>query len=169
VKIPLKYNIGSLWVRWVGTLMTAVGIGLTVAIFITMQALVGGLDATFVETGQPHHLIVIQGSLNEVNSYFNRDLLNASRCCREFERMKQETSRRRLLVVINHPCVTGGLPTSSRHHCDGPAARPEMKWSRANGFNVACVKWSSANPCHAASKICGWANPSICRAATGRW
>ena len=76
MKIPLKYNIGSLWVRRVGTLMTALGIGLTVAIYITMQALVSGLDATFVETGHPNHLIVIRdGSLNEVNSYFNRDLL----------------------------------------------------------------------------------------------
>jgi ABC-type lipoprotein release transport system permease subunit len=55
MKIPLKYNIGSLWVRRVGTLMTAMGIGLTVAIYITMQALVTGLDATFVETGQPNH------------------------------------------------------------------------------------------------------------------
>ena len=76
MKIPLKYNIGSLWVRRVGTLMTALGIGLTVAVVITMMALVNGLDATFVETGHENYLIIIRdGSLNEVNSYFNRDLL----------------------------------------------------------------------------------------------
>ena len=40
--IPLKYNFGSLWVRRVGTLMTALGIGLTVSIFIIMMALVNG-------------------------------------------------------------------------------------------------------------------------------
>ena len=76
MKIPRSTPLVPV-VRRVGTLMTALGIGLTVAIYITMQALVTGLDATFVETGQPNHLIVIRdGSLNEVNSYFNRDLLN---------------------------------------------------------------------------------------------
>jgi len=51
MKIPLKYNFRSLLVRWVGTLMTALGIGLTVAIFVIMMALINGLDSTFVETG----------------------------------------------------------------------------------------------------------------------
>jgi len=67
-------------VRWVGTLMTALGIGLTVAVFIIMMALVNGLDSTFVETGHDNHLIVIrQGSQNEVNSYFDRDLFQTVR------------------------------------------------------------------------------------------
>ncbi len=74
MKIPLKYNIRSLWVRRVGTLMTAVGIGLTVAVLVAMMALVNGLDSTFVETGNPTDLVVIRdGSLNEINSYFGRD------------------------------------------------------------------------------------------------
>jgi len=75
VKIPIRYNIGSLWVRRTSTLMAMLGIGLTVAIFITMMALVNGLELTFVDTGQENNLIVIrQGGLNEVNSYFLRDL-----------------------------------------------------------------------------------------------
>ena len=80
MKIPLKYNFGSLWVRRVGTLMTALGIGLTVSVFIIMMALVNGLDSTFVDTGHENHLVVIRdGSLNEVNSYFNRDLFQTIR------------------------------------------------------------------------------------------
>ena len=75
MKIPIRYNIGSLWVRRTGTLMTMLGIGFTVSIFVTMMALVNGLESTFVDTGQENHLIVIrQGGLNEVNSYFMRDL-----------------------------------------------------------------------------------------------
>ena len=110
MKIPLKYNIGSLWVRRVGTLMTALGIGLTVAIYIIMQALVSGLDATFVETGHPNHLIVIRdGSLNEVNSYFNRDLLGTIKLLPGIRQDESGEPRAagELLVVINHPRVTG--------------------------------------------------------------
>jgi len=60
--------------------MTVFGIGLTVSIFITMTALVTGLESTFVTTGHDDNLIVIrQGSLNETNSYFGRDLLQVVR------------------------------------------------------------------------------------------
>ncbi len=75
MKIPLRYNIGSLWVRRTGTLMAVLGIGFTVSIVVVMMALVNGLDSTFVDTGQENQLIVIRkGGLNEVNSYFLRDL-----------------------------------------------------------------------------------------------
>jgi putative ABC transport system permease protein len=132
MKIPLKYNIGSLWVRRVGTLMTALGIGLTVAIYITMQALVSGLDATFVDTGHPNHLIVIRdGSLNEVNSYFNRDLLGTIKLLPGIRQDESGEPRAagELLVVINHPRTTG---ESSNLVVRGTTAmglklRPEMK------------------------------------------
>ncbi len=80
MKIPLRYNTGSLWARRAGTIMTVIGIGLTVSIFVTMTALVAGLEAIFVETGHDNQLIVIrQGSLNETNSYFGRDLYQVVR------------------------------------------------------------------------------------------
>ena len=58
MRIPLKYNLRSLWVRRVSTLMTALGIGLTVAVLVIMMALVRGLDATFVDTGYETDLVV---------------------------------------------------------------------------------------------------------------
>ena len=74
MKIPIKYNLRSLLVRRFGTMMTAFGIGLNVAIIVVMLAMVKGLDATLIETGEPDNLICIrEGSLNEVNSYFDRD------------------------------------------------------------------------------------------------
>ena len=60
MRIPLKYNLRSLWVRRVSTLMTALGIGLTVAVLVIMMALVRGLDATFVDTGIRTDLVVIR-------------------------------------------------------------------------------------------------------------
>ncbi len=73
--IPIRYNIGSLWVRRTGTLMAVLGIALTVSIVVTMMALVHGLESTFVDTGDENNLIIIrQGGQNEVNSYFSRDV-----------------------------------------------------------------------------------------------
>ncbi len=75
MKIPIRYNLGSLWARRTGTFMAVLGIGFTVAIFVTMMALVNGLESTFVDTGHENCLVVLrQGSQNESNSYFVRDL-----------------------------------------------------------------------------------------------
>ena len=139
MRIPLKYNVGSLWVRRVGTLMTALGIGLTVAIFITMQALVNGLDATFVETGRPNHLIVIRdGALNETNSYFNRDLLGTIKLLPGIrtDETGEPLASGEIIVVINHPRITG---ESSNVVVRGttPAGlklRPEMTLVQGNWF-----------------------------------
>ncbi|MFN8006170.1 MAG: ABC transporter permease [Terriglobia bacterium] len=110
MRIPLKYNLGSLWVRRVSTAMTSLGIGLTVAVVITMMALVNGLDATFVETGHPNHLIVIRdGALNEINSYFNRDLLGTIRLLPglRVNSQNEPMASAEILVIINHPRITG--------------------------------------------------------------
>ena len=80
MKIPIKYNIRSILIRRVGSAMTAVGIGLTVAVVVVMMAMVNGLDRTFTETGDDQNLVVLrEGSLNEVNSYFTRDAFETVR------------------------------------------------------------------------------------------
>lgn len=110
MKIPLKYNVRSLLVRWVGTLMTVLGIGLTVAIVIIMMALVHGLDSTFVDTGQENQIIVLRhGSQNETNSYFNRQLFDTVRFLPGVARdeIGEPLAAGELVVVINHPRLTG--------------------------------------------------------------
>ena len=110
MRIPIKYNLGSLWVRRVGSLMTALGIGLTVSIFIIMLALVHGLNSTFVETGQDNQLVVIRaGSLNEVNSYFDRDLFQTVRLLPgiALDENKEPLASGEIIVVINHPRLAG--------------------------------------------------------------
>jgi ABC-type lipoprotein release transport system permease subunit len=90
--------------------MTALGIGLTVSIVITMMALVNGLDSTFVETGHESQLIVIrEGSLNEVNSYFNRDLFQTVRLLDGIAKddKGEPMASAEIIVVINHPRITG--------------------------------------------------------------
>src|SRR5215831_11167135 len=67
--VPLKYNLRNLFVRKTSTLFTAGSIALTVAVFITLMALVDGLKSAFISTGSPHNLIVLRkNSDTETNS-----------------------------------------------------------------------------------------------------
>ncbi len=67
--VPLKYNLRNLFVRKTSTLFTAGSIALTVAVFITLMALVNGLKSAFVSTGSPRNLIVLRkNSDTETNS-----------------------------------------------------------------------------------------------------
>ena len=116
MKIPIRYNLRSLWVRRVGTLMTALGIGLTVAILVAMMALIDGLDSTFVNTGNPNDLVVIrQGSQNETNSYLDRNLFPKVRFLPEVARDQDDEpwASGELIVVINHERITGAGETSN--------------------------------------------------------
>lgn len=67
--IPLSYNLRNLTARKTTTLMTALGIGLTVAVLLSILALVEGLRTSLASTGDPRHLIVMRkGATAELNS-----------------------------------------------------------------------------------------------------
>src|SRR5262245_60103174 len=67
--IPLKYNLRNLFVRKTTTLFTAGSIALTVAVFLTLMALVNGLRSAFISTGNQRNMIVLrQNSDTETNS-----------------------------------------------------------------------------------------------------
>jgi putative ABC transport system permease protein len=72
--IPIKYNIRSVMVRRTGTLMAVLSVAATVAVFISILALAGGLESAFTATGDKRNLIVIrQGSQVESNSSVDHD------------------------------------------------------------------------------------------------
>ncbi len=58
MRVPLSYNFRNLAVRKTTTVMTALGISLTVAVLLGISALVGGLKSSLAVTGHPLHLIV---------------------------------------------------------------------------------------------------------------
>jgi len=67
--IPIAYNIRNLIVRKTTTLMTAMGIGLTVAVLLADLALVNGLKQAFQATGNPLQVLVLRkGGTSEVSS-----------------------------------------------------------------------------------------------------
>jgi putative ABC transport system permease protein len=71
--IPLSYNLRNLVVRKTTTLMTALGIALTVAVLLSILALVEGLRVTLSGSGDPLHVIVLRkGATSELVSLFTR-------------------------------------------------------------------------------------------------
>lgn len=69
MRIPLSYNLRNLSVRRTTTAMTALGIGMTVAVLLAALALVSGLRAAFASTGSPRNLLVLRkGSTSELSS-----------------------------------------------------------------------------------------------------
>jgi putative ABC transport system permease protein len=71
--IPISYNLRNLAVRKTTTIMTALGIGLTVAVLLAVLALVHGLDTAFEASGHPLNVIVMRkGSESELASNYTR-------------------------------------------------------------------------------------------------
>jgi len=71
--IPLAYNLRNLVVRKTTTVMTALGIALTVAVLLAVLALVNGLQSTLSTSGDPLHIMVLRkGSTSEISSNFMR-------------------------------------------------------------------------------------------------
>ena len=71
--IPLAYNLRNLSVRKTTTLMTALGIALTVAVLLAILALVNGLRLTLVTSSDPLHIMVLRkGAESELTSLFER-------------------------------------------------------------------------------------------------
>jgi putative ABC transport system permease protein len=71
--IPVAYNLRNLIVRKTTTIMTALGVALTVAVLLAVLALVNGLRATLASSGDPLQIVVMRkGSESEVVSNFTR-------------------------------------------------------------------------------------------------
>jgi ABC-type lipoprotein release transport system permease subunit len=72
--VPIIYNLRNLWERKATTFMTALGIGLTVAVLITAQALTTGLKSVFAGSGNPRQFLVLrQGVDAELSSTVSVD------------------------------------------------------------------------------------------------
>jgi ABC-type antimicrobial peptide transport system permease subunit len=72
--VPVNYNLRNLVERKGTTLMTAVGIGLTVAVLVTALALTSGLKSVFGGTGDPRQLLVLRKGVDaELTSSVSSD------------------------------------------------------------------------------------------------
>jgi len=73
--IPISYNIRNLILRKGLTVMTALGIALTVTTAIFLMALIAGLNRAFVSSGNPLNVLVLRkGSEAELSGGFDASL-----------------------------------------------------------------------------------------------
>ena len=73
MSIPFAYNLRNLVVRKTTTVMTALGIALTVAVLLAILALVSGLRSTLSISGDPLRVLVLRkGADSELVSVFVR-------------------------------------------------------------------------------------------------
>ncbi len=82
MRIPIAYNLRSMLGRPVSTALTALGIGLVVAVFIGMLALANGFAAALTRTGSDANVLILrQGANSEMSSGLDRasvSILSAS-------------------------------------------------------------------------------------------
>src|SRR5438132_3230713 len=73
--IPIAYNFRNLIVRKTTTIMTALGIALTVAVLLAILAMLHGLRTSLESTGDPLHVLVLRkGANSELVSNFTREV-----------------------------------------------------------------------------------------------
>ena len=106
--VPLNYNFRNLIERKGTTLMTAIGIGLTVAVLVTSLALTAGLKTVFAGTGDPRQLLVLRkGADAELTSSVTND---AYQIIRRFPGIATDAKGEPLvspekITVVNLPSV----------------------------------------------------------------
>lgn len=72
--IPIAYNFRNLIVRKTTTIMTALGIALTVAVLLAILAMLRGLETSLASTGDPLHVLVLRkGANSELVSNFTHE------------------------------------------------------------------------------------------------
>lgn len=106
--LPLAYNLRNLAVRKTTTLMTALGIALTVAVLLSAFALVEGLRQAFAASGHPLHILITRkGSDSELSSNFARSVFNEIKFKDGIARTAsgEPMTSLELVTVINLPSV----------------------------------------------------------------
>lgn len=105
MKVPFKYNLRNLRVRWMTSALTAGGTALTVAVFVGIMALSKGLELTMQTSGDPQNLIVMrQGATVELNSQVTQEQY---RTLRDLEGVTKDGREPlvspEMVVAINRP------------------------------------------------------------------
>jgi hypothetical protein len=82
--IPISYNIRNMVLRKRLTLMTALGIALTVTTTVFLMMLLAGMRKAFVSSGDPLNVLVLRkGSTSELTGGFTKDKMPILRSFQE--------------------------------------------------------------------------------------
>ena len=72
--LPLKYNLGNLVARRVSNAMTVAGIGIVIAVMVSMMALYDGVETALVSSGSEENVMALrEGALTEATSWVAKE------------------------------------------------------------------------------------------------
>jgi putative ABC transport system permease protein len=119
MKIPISYNIRNLIRRRTTTIMTALGIALTVAVLLSVFALVEGLRTSLSATGHPLHILVTRkGSSAELNSQMTQEQFQTIKAKQGIARLPNGDPMASLelvtVVILESPENPAGINISLR-------------------------------------------------------
>src|SRR6478752_8473871 len=105
-KVPVRYNIRNLQVRWLTTLLTGLAFFAVIALLTVILAFVNGMYKLTLGSGQPGNVIVLaEGSTDE--SFSNVPIVDAGDIELQPGVMRDEQnhplSSRETYVVVNQP------------------------------------------------------------------
>ncbi len=138
--IPLTYNLRNLVVRKTTTLMTALGIALTVAVLLSVLALVNGLRTAFQSSGNPLQILVMRKGANaELSSGMTRGVFQDLKSLDGIARLDGEPmASLEMVTVLNLPSVdspAGANVTLRGLLPSGVKMRDDLKLQAGRWFN----------------------------------
>ena len=112
--LPLTYNMRNLVVRKTTTIMTALGIALTVAVLLAVLALVSGLRTAFDSSGSPLQVLVMRkGATAELSSAVPRQTFQDLKAKAGIARENGEPlASLEMVSVINLPSIENPAGTN---------------------------------------------------------
>lgn len=106
MKIPLIYNLRSVWHRPATSLATALGIAFVVLTFVGMLALANGFQAALISTGRADNVLLLrQGADGEISSAITRDQAAVLRSFQDVARLPdgRPLATADVYVVVSKP------------------------------------------------------------------
>lgn len=138
--IPLSYNLRNLVARRTTTIMTALGIALTVAVLLSIFALVEGLKTALTSTGHPLQVLVLRkGSTAELNSTITQETFRILKVKEGIAKNAKGDPQASLevitVIVLESPEIPSGININLRGlTADGFAMREEVKIVQGRRF-----------------------------------
>lgn len=139
--IPIRYNIRNLKLRKGLTIMTSLGIALTVTTAIFLMALLAGLDRAFVTSGDAQNILVMRkGSQAELSGGFDAALFPTLKTlpgiAKDSHGEPMASGEWVVVIVLPRADGTGEVNVTVRGMMpDGLELRPKVKIIEGRWFN----------------------------------
>lgn len=140
MSIPIKYNLRNIAVRKITTGLTALGIGLVVAVLLSVLALADGLASVFKASGSSDNILVLRkNSQSEIQSGIYKDQVPLVYTLPGIDKDVDQKPlvSAEIVVVINLEKIGGGGSNVTVRGVSekGPLLRPNFKIVEGRMFN----------------------------------